>query len=77
MCLKNAFRKMCITICGRFCSNKGVIASYGKQILAKYIAKWGEHYQHNHAENSTIAGLNKIYRKVGRADYGNDFSNTL
>lgn len=41
MCLKNAFRKMCITICRRFCSNKGVVASYGKQILAKYIAKWG------------------------------------
>ncbi|MEQ2748382.1 DUF6783 domain-containing protein [Blautia wexlerae] len=31
---------MCITICRRFCSNKGVVASYGKQIWAKYIAKW-------------------------------------
>ena len=41
MCLKNAFRKMCITICRRFFSNKGVVASYGKQIWAKYIAKWG------------------------------------
>ena len=41
MCLKNAFHKMCVTIYGRFCSNKGVVAGYGKQILAKYIAKWG------------------------------------
>ena len=37
--MKNALRKMCVTIYGRFCSNKGVVAGYGKQILAKYNAK--------------------------------------
>ena len=41
MCLKNAFHKMCVTIYGRFCSNKGVVAGYGNQIRTKYIAKWG------------------------------------
>ena len=41
MCLKNAFHKMCVTIYGRFCSNKGVVAVYGNQIRTKYIAKWG------------------------------------
>ena len=41
MCLKNAFRKMCVTIYGKFYSNKGVVAGYGNQIRAKYIAKWG------------------------------------
>ena len=39
MCLKNAFHKMCVTIYGRFCSNKGVVAGYGNQIRTKYIAK--------------------------------------
>ena len=41
MCLKNAFHKMCVTIYGRFCSNKGIVAGYGNQIRTKYIAKWG------------------------------------
>ena len=40
-CLKNAFRKMYVTICGRFCPDKGVVAGYGNRIRAKYTAKWG------------------------------------
>ncbi|WP_334297983.1 DUF6783 domain-containing protein [Blautia wexlerae] len=32
---------MCVTICRRFCSNKGVIAGYDNRIRAKYTAKWG------------------------------------
>ncbi|WP_334290884.1 DUF6783 domain-containing protein [Anaerobutyricum hallii] len=28
-CLKNAFCKMCITICGRFRLNEGGVAGYG------------------------------------------------
>ena len=40
-CLKKAFCKMCVTICGRFCSNKGVIAGYDNRIRAKYTSKWG------------------------------------
>lgn len=38
---KYAFCKMCVTIYGKFCSNKGVVAGYGNQIREKYIAKWG------------------------------------
>ncbi|WP_368224818.1 DUF6783 domain-containing protein [Blautia wexlerae] len=34
---------MCVTICGRFCSNKGVIADYDNRIRTKYTTKWGVH----------------------------------
>ena len=40
-CLKKAFCKMCVTICGRFCPDKGAVAGYGNRIRAKYTAKWG------------------------------------
>ena len=40
-CLKNALRKMCVTICGRFYPDEGVVAGYGNRIRAKYTAKWG------------------------------------
>ena len=40
-CLKKAFCKMCITICGRFCPEEGAVAGYGNRIRAKYTAKWG------------------------------------
>ena len=52
-CLKKAFCKMCVTICGRFRSDEGRRSGLR---------------QPNSGE---------IYRKVGRADCGNDFSNTL
>ena len=41
MCLKNALRKMCVTICGRFCSDEGVVVDYDNRIRTKYTAKWG------------------------------------
>ena len=40
-CLKKAFCKMCVTICGRFCPDEGVVAGYDNRIRAKYTAKWG------------------------------------
>ena len=40
-CLKKAFCKMCVTICGRFCPDEGVVAGYGNRIRAKYTTKWG------------------------------------
>ena len=40
-CLKKAFCKMCVTICGRFCPHEGVLASYGNRIRVKSPAKWG------------------------------------
>ena len=40
-CLKKAFCKMYVTICGRFCSDEGAVAGYGNRIRAKYTAKWG------------------------------------
>ena len=41
VCLKKAFCKMCVTICGRFCPDEGVVAGYGNRIQAKYTAQWG------------------------------------
>ncbi len=32
---------MCVTICGRFCPDEGVVAGYDNRIRAKYTAKWG------------------------------------
>ena len=40
-CLKKAFCKMCVTICGRFCPDEGAVAGYGNWIRVKYPAKWG------------------------------------
>ena len=40
-CLKKAFCKMCVTVCGRFCPDEGAVAGYGNRIRAKYTAKWG------------------------------------
>ena len=40
-CLKNAFYKMYITICGRFRLNEGGVAGYGNRMKAKYTVNWG------------------------------------
>ncbi|WP_347161071.1 DUF6783 domain-containing protein [Ruminococcus sp. 1001136sp1] len=32
---------MCVTICGRFRSDKGAVAGYGNRIRVKSPAKWG------------------------------------
>ncbi|WP_334304080.1 DUF6783 domain-containing protein [Blautia faecis] len=32
---------MCVTICGRFRSDEGVVAGCGDRIRVKYTAKWG------------------------------------
>ncbi|MFR5148337.1 MAG: DUF6783 domain-containing protein [Ruminococcus sp.] len=38
-CLKKAFCKMCVTICGRFRSDEGAVAGYGNRIRVKSPAK--------------------------------------
>ena len=40
-CLKKAFCKMCVTICGRFRPDEGTVVGYGNRIRVKYTAKWG------------------------------------
>ena len=76
MCLKNAFHKMCVTIYGRFCSNKGVVAGYGNQIRTKYIAKWGVQivgmiFQ---TRSNTITG--KDTNHMSQSSFGNKFKVT-
>ena len=39
--MKKAFCKMCVTICGRFCTDEGVVVGYDNRIWVKYTAKWG------------------------------------
>ena len=39
--MKNAFCKMCVTICGRFRLNEGGVAGYGNRMKAKYTVNWG------------------------------------
>ena len=39
--MKIAFGKLCVTLCGRFCSDEGSVAGYVYRIEAKYAAKWG------------------------------------
>ena len=39
-CLKKAFCKMCVTICGRFRPDEGAVAGYGNRIRVKSPAKW-------------------------------------
>ena len=41
LCLKNAFCKMCVTICGRFRLNEGGVAGYFNWMKTKYTANWG------------------------------------
>ena len=40
-CLKKAFCKMCVTICGIFCPDEGAVVGYDNWIRVKYPAKWG------------------------------------
>jgi hypothetical protein len=40
-CLKKAFCKMCVTICGKFVPDEGVVAGYGNRIRDKSPTKWG------------------------------------
>ena len=41
VCLKIAFRQMCVTLCGRFGPDEGGVAGYVDRIGTKYAAKWG------------------------------------
>ena len=40
-CLKKAFRKLRVPVCGRFYPNEGGVAGYGNRMRAKYTIKWG------------------------------------
>ena len=67
---------MYVTICGRFCSNKGVIAGYDNRIRAKYTAKWGVQivgmiFQ---TRSNTITG--KDTNHMSQSSFGNKFKVT-
>ena len=64
-CLKKAFCKMCVTVCGRFCLNEGGVAGYVNRMKVKYAAKWGVQ----------IAGM--IFQTRSRRYYFYVYSNRL
>ena len=39
--MENAFCKMCVTVCGKFVPDEGVVAGYDNRIRDKSPAKWG------------------------------------
>ena len=41
VCLKIAFRQMCVTLCGRFGSSEGGVVGYVDRMKAKSPTKWG------------------------------------
>ncbi len=70
-CLKKAFCKMCVTICGRFCPDEGVVAGYDNRIRAKYTAKWGVQiagmlFQTRSSRTDLQAVLLVIFRTSGK-----------
>ena len=40
-CLENAFCKMCVTVCGEFVPDEGIVAGYVGRIRDRSPAKWG------------------------------------
>ena len=40
-CLKKAFRKLRVPVCGRFYPNEDGVAGYGNRMRVTYTAKWG------------------------------------
>ena len=39
-CLKKAFRRLRVPVCGRFYLSEGGVAGYGNRMKVKYTAKW-------------------------------------
>ena len=66
-CLKKAFCKMCVTICGRFRPDEGAVAGYGNRIRVKSPAKWGVQIAGMIFQTRSSAGhLENIARNVYR-----------
>ena len=67
---------MCVTICGRFCSDEGVVVDYDNRIRTKYTAKWGVQivgmiFQ---TRSNTITG--KDTNHMSQSSFGNKFKVT-
>ena len=55
---------MCVTICGRFRSDEGVVAGYGNRIRVKYTAKWGVQIAGMIFQTRSRACLKKAFCKM-------------
>ena len=70
-CLKKAFCKMCVTICGRFCPDEGVVAGYDNRIRAKYTAKWGVQIAGMIFQTGSRLSVNPVHKNASR-NIGNE-----
>ena len=68
-CLKKAFCKMCVTVCGRFFLNEGGVAGYVNRMKVKYAAKWGVQIAGMIFQTRSIAHYIMIYLQVLRAKH--------
>ena len=68
-CLKKAFCKMCVTVCGRFCLNEGGVAGYVNRMKVKYAAKWGVQIAGMIFQTRSNAHYIMIYLQVLRAKH--------
>ena len=63
-CLKKAFCKMCVTVCGRCCLNEGGVAGYVNRMKVKYAAKWGVQIAGMIFQTRSRACLKKAFREL-------------
>ncbi len=68
-CLKIAFWKMCVTICGRFVPNERGVAGYVDRIWRKYHAKWGVQMAGMNFQTRSSTPSQKINTRVFRTEY--------
>ena len=58
VCLKIAFRQLCVPLCGRFGPDEGGVAGYVDRIGTKYAAKWGVQMAGMNFQTAPRAGMN-------------------
>ena len=72
MCLKIAFRQLCVPLCGRFGPDEGGVAGYVDRIGTKYAAKWGVHMVEMNFQTHPSTTANKIISFYGVTGRHND-----
>ena len=65
-CLKKAFCKMCVTICGRFCPDEGAVAAEAKKQILDFYKQDPENAKKQFgAEPFELKNILKNWPKVG------------
>lgn len=72
VCLKIAFRQLCVPLCGRFGPDEGGVAGYVDRIGTKYAAKWGVQMAGMNFQTPPSTTANKVVSFYGVTDRHND-----